>query len=251
MGVALRLPNITATDPDGQIAQIRSALVQLTEQLNWAFSSISDGETMEAYREKTSSSSSEISKEEEAKNTFSEIKSLIIKSADIVEAYYKEFGVLLESEGRYMAKSDFGTYYEESSKTLVDKYDSIEGQFTDLQTVVDNLGEVVDKVSNSAVIKMGLLKYVQIGEYEGMPLYGIEIGQRVVDEKTGEEVSNKIAMLTSEGLALYANPKSSNPSAIFKHSTMYIANAEISSSLKVGGYSLGTAKGLTFKWVGR
>ena len=250
MGVDLRLPNITATTPEGQIAQIRSSLIQLTEQLNWAFNSISNGDTMSNYRSSSSEDSSG-SNEKSVQNTFSEIKSLIIKSADIVEAYYKEFGILLESEGKYMAKSDFGTYYETSSKTLVDKYDSLEQQYKNLQTVVDAMGKVVGEISTNALIKSGLLKYVTIGEYEGVPLYGIEVGQKVEDTTKGEVIYHKLAQLSSEGLELYANPDSSSPTAIFKYNTMYITNAEIFGTLKLGGHKVVTSKGLAFKWAGR
>lgn len=249
MGVDLRLPNITATTTEGQISQMRSYIMQLAEQLNWAFNSISNGETMSSYKEAQASSVD--SQEKTAQNTFSDIKALIIKSADIVEAYYKEFGVLLESEGKYLAVSDFGTYYEESSKTLVDKYDSIEEQYKNLQAVVDSMGELVGEISTNALIKSGLLKRVTIGEVDGVPLYGIEVGQTVEDEKTGEVIYNKLAQLSSDGLELYSDPSSSVPTAIFKHNTMYIPNAEISETLKIGGYRIKTSNGLSFKWEGR
>ena len=249
MSIDLRLPNIPATTTEGQMAQVRSYLTQLTEQLNFAFNSISNGETMESYKASQAVASG-TSKEEQAKNTFSEIKSLIIKSADIVEAYYKEFGVLLESEGKYMASSEFGTFYEESYKTLVDKYDGLELKFSDLQKVVDDKGKLVDSLSTNASIVSGMLKYEKIGEYEGVPMYGIQIGQSVKDND-GNEIFNKLAMLTSEGLELYGNPNSDTPSAVFKYNTMYITNAEVSGTLKLGGYQLDTSNGIAFKWVGR
>lgn len=247
--IDIRKPNITEKTAEGQLAQIRSYLYQFAEQLQWAFNSISGGETMESYRVSQATSPGE-SKEKKAQNTFSEIKSLIIKSADIVEAYYKEFGVLLESEGKYVAVSDFGTYYENSSKNIVDKYDSIEQQYKNLQTVVDAMGTVVGELSTNALIRSGMLKYVTIGEYEGVPLYGIEIRQKTEDEN-GNEIYHKLAMLSSDGLELYADPDSNTPSAIFKYNTMYITNAEISGSLKLGGYRIHTNNGLLFKWEGR
>ena len=248
MGIELRLPNITATTPEGQIAQVRSYLTQLTEQLNFAFNSISNGETMESYK---ASQADSVSKEEQAKNTFSELKSLIIKSADIVEAYYKAFDLKMASEGKYMAVSEFGTYYEESSGELLGRVNGIEQKYTDVQTVVDDLKKVVGSVSTDASIVSGMLKYVPIGEYEGVPMYGIQIGQSVTDEVTGEEIFNKMAMLTSQGLELYASTSSSEPSAIFKYNTMYITNAEISGTLTLGGYQLDTTNGIAFKWKGR
>ena len=255
MSIDLRMPNITEKTPEGQLAQIRSYLYQFAEQLQWAFNSISDGETMESYRATqvipSQAVSSSVSNEQSAKNTFSELKSLIIKSADIVEAYYKEFGVLLESEGKYVAVSDFGTYYENSSKTIVDKYDSIEEQYQNLKKAVDDIGEVVGELSTNAIIKSGLIKSTTANYRNNIPVYGIEIRQRTVDETTGEEVFNKLAVLSSEGLELYANPDSDTPTAIFKYDTMYITNAEISGSLKLGGYRIQTSNGLLFKWEGR
>lgn len=250
MGIDLRIPNINAATTEEQVAQIKSSLIQLTEQLNWAFNSISGGQSMDGYRV-LQTKSSEGNTEEEAKNTFSTLKSLIIKSADIVEAYYKEFGVMLETEGKYMAVSDFGTYYEESSQVLEAKYDSLETKYENLQKVVDPMGETVEEISNNALIKSGMLKYVTMGEYEGMPLYGVEIRQKTVSETTGEIIYHKLARLSSDGLELYANPDSSYPSAIFKYDTMYITNAEVKGTLQLGGYKVTTSKGLSFKWAGK
>lgn len=248
--IDIRLPNITATDEAGQIAQMRSYLYQFAEQLQWAFNSISNGETMESYRA-TQSESSSTSKEEEAKNTFSDIKSLIIKSADIVEAYYKQFGVMLETEGKYMAKSDFGTYYEESSQTLSAKYDRIEAEYKSLETVINELNNTIGSISNNAIITSGMLRYEPIAGVEGVKRYGISIQQRIEDEVTKEVTYEKIAMLTSDGLELFDSSTSMMPRAIYKYNNMYVTNAEIFGSLKIGGYNLDTSKGLSFKWVGK
>jgi hypothetical protein len=200
---------------------------------------------MESYRVSQSESSGN-SNEEEANNTFGELKSLIIKSADIVDAYYKAFDVRMSAEGKYMAVSDFGTFYENSSAELVGKYDSIEQKYTNLQEVVDVLGETVGKLSSEGSIVSGMLGYD-----EGIPVYGIKIGRKVNDEVTGEEIFNEFARFTSSGLELFANPNSTAPTAIFKHSGMYINNAEVSGTLKLGGYKIETSKGLAFTWVGR
>ena len=250
MGIDLRLPNITATTTEGQIAQVRSYLTQLTEQLNFAFNSISNGETMESYKASQVAASG-TSKEEQAKNTFSDIKSLIIKSADIVEAYYKEFGKLMEGEGKYMAVSEFGTFYKDSYMSLVGKYDSIEEQYNDLQKIVDDMGVVLGEISTNAIIKSGVIGTFTAGNVEGVPQYGIEIRQKTIDETTGKEIYHKMAQLSSEGLELFADPDSAEPTAIFKYNTMYITNAEISGTLTLGGYQLDTSNGIAFKWVGR
>ena len=150
-----------------------------------------------------------------------------------------------------MAVSDFGTYYEESSKTLVDKYDSLEEQYTNLQKVVDDMDNLIGEISTSALIKSGLLKYVTIGEYEGVPLYGIQVQQTSVDDVTGETITHKIAQLSAEGLEIFGNADSDAPTAIFKYNTMYVTNAEVSGELKLGGYRIKTSNGLSFNWEGR
>lgn len=252
MSFDIRLPNINATTEAEQIAQIRSYLYQFAEQLQWALNTVSTNEggsgTSEVKYEGGKSSSSTV--EDGAKNTFSEIKSLIIKSADIVEAYYKEFGTLLETEGKYVAASQFGTYYETSSKALVDKYDSLEQQHKDLQVVVDDMGKVVDGLLSEGIIKSGVIGAFTAGEINGAPIYGIEIRQKVTDPETGKELYYKLARLSAEGLELFGNPESNTPTAIFKYNTMYVTKAEISDSLKIGGYRISTEDGLSFTWEG-
>ena len=245
MGIDLRIPSINATTAEGQ--QIRSYLIQLVEQLNYAFNSISNsGETMDSYRA-TMSESSGSSSEEEASNTFTEIKSLIIKSADIVKAYYEQMD-LLYLKGEYVAESDFGKYKEETSAAIVANATSIEQKYTNLQEVIDELNATVGKISSNASIKSGLLGY----DKDGLPIFGIQLGQSATDEVTGEEIFNKVARLTSAGgLELFSDANSDAPSAVFKHNTMYIANANITQTLKLGGYNIETTKGLAFKWAGR
>lgn len=258
MGVDLRLPNINATTTEGQISQMRSYIVQLAEQLNWAFNSISNGETMSSYRESQSAAaivnqhagSQGGTSQNSPDKTFSDIKSLIIKSADIVEAYYKEFGVLLETEGKYLAVSDFGEYREETKKTIEDNYNGLEQKYENLQSLVNGINQTVDKISTNAVIKEGLLNYVTIGEHEGVPIYGIQVHQTSLDEN-GEEIINMIAQLSAEGLEIYGDRDSDIPTAIFKNNTMYVSHAEVVNSIKIGGYRVKNNKGLSFKWEGR
>lgn len=45
MAVDIRLPNITATDAGAQVAQMRSYLYQMVEQLNWALATLESGKT--------------------------------------------------------------------------------------------------------------------------------------------------------------------------------------------------------------
>ena len=80
--IDIRLPNITAATPDGQMKQMQSYMHQLVQQLNWALNTIDEAVAGNTSSVVMSKQSEDISPEEAA-NAFNSIKSLIIKSADI------------------------------------------------------------------------------------------------------------------------------------------------------------------------
>lgn len=240
-----RLPNITESTPDGQINQIKRWLIQLTEQLNFAFNSVSNGESMSGY-----SNSSETPSPKETNNTFSQIKSIIIKSADTVEHIYDQIETLFDQNEKYVATSDFGTYKLEQNSKMEALPDVLKTTFYTREQIDDTLGARVEALENNALIRQGVLRFFTAGEYEGVPQYGIEVGQEITNAE-GEVVYNKMARMFAEGLELYASNDSNNPTAIFKYNTMYITNAEVSGTLKLGGYKITTNNGLAFKWAGR
>ena len=245
--INFRLPNITATNTEGQIAQIKSSMIQLTEQLNFAFNTISNGESMKEYSKKEASSSSG---GEGTNNTFSQLKSLIIKSADTVEHTYDQIEALFDQNEKYVATSDFGTYKMEQNSKMEALPDVLKTTFYTKEQIDDDFGARIEALENNALIRQGILRFFTAGEYEGVPQYGIEVGQEITNAE-GEVVYNKMARMFAEGLELYASDDSNTPTAIFKYNTMYITNAEISGTLKLGGYKITTTNGLAFKWAGR
>lgn len=245
--INIRLPNITATNTDGQIAQIKSAMIQMTEQLNYAFNTISNGESMNEYSKKEESSSGS---SEGKGNSFGQLKSLIIKSADTVEHTYDELVTLFDQNDKYVATSAFGTYKSEQNSKMEALPDVLKTTFYTKEEIDDDLGERIEKLENNALIKQGVLRFFTAGEYEGVPQYGIEVGQEITND-AGDVIYNKMARMFAEGLELYTSTDSNTPTAIFKYNTMYITNADVSGTLKIGGYKITTANGLSFKWAGR
>lgn len=146
MGVEIRLPNITGVTEREQLLQLKSYLYQLSEQLQWAFDNINTaGGTSGGYvvnqssrgftgSSGTSGGSSGIS--------FSELKALIIKSADIVEAYYEEISKKLE--GVYVAQSDFGIFAEKTSQEIEATSTAITQNFENVQIIIQNKKEEID-----------------------------------------------------------------------------------------------------------
>lgn len=143
MGIEIRLPNITGKTEKEQLAQMRSYLFQLREQLQWAFDNISASEGQSGYAASYAPvipSAARVVSAYDADVTFSSIKSLIIKSAEIVDAYYEEMNKRFESA--YIAKSDFGTFAQAISQDIEANSTEIEQVFTNVQVINTNVSKI-------------------------------------------------------------------------------------------------------------
>lgn len=242
MGIELRYPSITAHSEREQLIQMKSYLFQLVEQLQFALGNM-DGSSGHKVQEVSKVVAQAPSASVDAEASFSAIKSLIIKSADIVEAYYAEISSRLE--GVYIAKSDFGTFTEQTEQEISQSSTDIEQLFTDLQVIVtdiENLSFTLAEVN--AHIRSGLLYYND----DGVPVSGLEIGQRnTVD---GEEVFNKFARFTADRLSFY--DQNDKEVAYVSDYKLYIRNVEITSSYKIGGLvdTVMPNGDVVTKWVG-
>lgn len=242
----IRLPNINAPTDSGQLAQIRSYLYQFSEELKWALSDIESkeggsGDSSAVQQILASSTSSDGSK-----TSFEDLKALIIKSADIIDSYYEEINKRLE--GVYVAQSEFGTYYEESSAELKATSDKLVQDYKNIQIILDELGKKVSGIETDASIKSGLLKYTDIGEQNGIPIYGIQVGQTT--EVDGVEVFNKLSQFSTLGLELYDSENDTKPRTYLHINELSVPNAKIPGNLTLGGYVLDTSDGIACKWVG-
>lgn len=240
MKVDLRQPNITANTSEGKIAQMQSYLVQLVGQLQYALYVV-EKEEASVYQMGKQEIVKTASPEEEAQSTFNSIKSLIIKSADIVEAYSEE--ISRKFSGLYVAQSEFGTFEESTNQKITENSEGIEQVFKDIQEIISSVEEIKNtKTQTDAYIKSGLLEY----DSEGLPIYGLEIGQKnMVD---GEETFNKYARFSSEKLSFY--DRNDIEVAYISDYKLYITNAEIKGNLTLGKYEIDTSDGLIFRWAG-
>lgn len=140
MAIELRLPSITGVSEKEQLLQIKSYLYQIVPELQYALDTIgsssgtsegSGGVANQPYPGYTSSvggGAEQVS--------FNAIKSLIIKSADIVNAYYEEINKRLESV--YVAQSDFGQFKEQNSQTIEENSAATTRQFENTQAIITN-----------------------------------------------------------------------------------------------------------------
>lgn len=249
MAINLDLPNITANNPAGQIAQLKSYLYQMVQQLQWAFSTVeaSSGISVErpvAFQGATMT---------ENIRSFDELKALIIKSADIVEAYYGQIDSLLSLSGHYVAESDFGVYREETENKISANHTAIQQTINREQVI----SETVDGISSMLRSQESYIRYGSVGttlDETGMAASsapGIEIGDfHSMEDGTGTVINKRFARFTAYGLELFGANKDAAPVAYIKQQKLYITNAEITSSLKLGGYVVDSTDGLLFDWVG-
>ena len=249
MGINIRLPNINATTEAGQLQQIRSYLYQFAEQIKWAMETVESGQSSESIVQQGGVGGSDPSEEAKAMSTFNEVKSLIIKSADIVDAYYEEIDKLISLSGKYVAQSEFGTYAEETNQAI----DATSTQVLQSLSKIETIESDVDGIADSIKEKESYIRYGYVGttlDDTGIATNdapGIEIGD--YNNLDGAE-NRRYARFTAYGLELFGDTIDV-PVAYIKQSKLYITNAEITGTLQLGGYRIDTSNGLSFKWIGR
>lgn len=225
------------------MAQMQSYMHQLVEQLNWALNTVSNAQNGNYSNIVIEKSRKNISPEE-AEDTFNAIKALIIKSADIVRAY--EETMKTTYKGEYIAISEFGTYMEETDRTIEENSKYTNEVFTNVQTITNASGggrlDVLEKETRetNAYIKRGLLEY----DENGNAIYGVEVGE------TDEDGSyTKYARFKSDRLSFY--DADSNEVAYIGAGCLFIRGKTVFlGEVQFGGYKADTTDGLAFTWVG-
>lgn len=288
--IDIRQPNITAKTETEQLLQIRSYLYQMAQQLQWAFNTISSpggGGNVGMNTTQQTAVSSASSGKIDATKTFDALKDLIIKSSDIVNAYYDVISKKLV--GVYVAQSDFGRYQEETSNTIKEsstridqlyvnnqvitgKFNTIDRLVTTTQSLTETIGnletdkntlsEKVDAISSASdgmaeTVERLQMMMVQTNAYvrtgllyeddNGIPVYGLEIGQ--TNDVNGENVFSKFARFSADRLSFY--DRNDTEVAYISDYKLYITNAEITGALSLAGkFKVFYDHGLAFQWIG-
>ena len=243
MSINIRLPNITAQNEAGKLAQVQSYMYQLVEQLNWALNAIETA-SPGATQSTVSVQQSEALSPKEAEDTFNSIKALIIKSADIVMAYEKT--ILTNFNGKYFADSDFGQYLEETNRAIEENSKGVTETYKNIQTITNSDGTgtldiLQDNVrTTDAYIKRGLLGY----DSNGAAIYGIEVGE------TSEDGSfSKYARFTADRLSFY-DIYGAEVAYIGAGCLYIVGKSVFLGEIQFGGYNADTSDGLAFTWIG-
>lgn len=255
MSLAIRLPNITGGSAEAQLAQLKSYLYQMVGELNYALTTV---ESAAAAKDVSNATTAAGQEKEDPLSTFNSIKAMIIKSADIVTAYYDEIKKRLA--GVYVAEASFpdgiAAYIQTTSNNVIANSEHISQMYENIQTILSDIESLQDdQINVRAHIKTGLLYYVGEDGTEsdsemdaGTPVYGLEVGQIVTDEN-GKELFNKFSRFTADRLSFY--DQNGSEVAYISDYKLHITSAEVTGSLKLGGFTIETARGFTLRWVGR
>ena len=135
--------------------------------------------------------------------TFQAIKPLIIKSADIINAYYQEINRRLESI--YVAQSDFGTFAEQTSQEIRETSTYTTQKFENVQVVISNLDTNIVSVRGDLQAVGEEVSYTQrdikaINEnIDAIDSYVAEIGGSVYDlDEEIKTVGETVGAIDSE-----------------------------------------------------
>ena len=246
MSVELRLPSIAGTDKE-QLAQIRNYLYQIVPQLQFALNTIEGtGGTGYVVQQRAQSVAS-AGKPFDAVIAFKDLKPLIIKSADIVQAYYEEINKTLA--GIYVAESDFGTYASQTELNIKATSEYVDQKFSNVQLIATDVADALEQY------KVDVRAYIRYGEVDqdkdGYPIYGIEIGQRTESNEM-ENTKEVYARFTADRLSFYDS--SHTEVAYISNQKMYIREIEILSKLTKGGFveEIDVVTGdVVEKWIGK
>lgn len=238
-----RKPNINAPTSEGQIKQLKEYLFQLTDKLNYAIKA-ADAEEKKYERSSLSVSknnSETKSEEDKAKDTFLSVKNLIIKSADIVNAYYDIIEEKLS--GEYVAQSDFGTYKEKTDALVIKTSENETKYYDSVQEIRDEFGNLSELRKDGFYMRTG---WLYDDETTGGRIGGIELGQVSSD---GTETDTSFARFTTKALNFYGEDGKTLLGS-FSQYKLKIMELKVEGNVELRGYKIDTSDGIAFDWVG-
>lgn len=256
-------PMLRGTERE-QLGQLRSYLFQAAQHLKLALNDLSMdsmGEDVQAaIREGGTEAAGRV--QESVDRTAGTLKSLIIKTADVIYRQMDVLETVLRSE--YVAVSDFGEYKEEvetrftqTAENTTAAYEYAAQISADTDARMTALAGEQDALREMLVKSSGYIKQGIIGYDGAVPIIGIAIGQDVkttgtveVDGKTYDVVdtTSNMTTWTPQRMSFYINGVEA---AWFSNGALHVGRIEVGDQL-VGAekWDISFTAGLTVKWIG-
>ena len=244
------MPACPAGSLQQQVMQQYSYLFQMAQQLNLALEQMDKTERGTVRAGASSGGAAAGGTKLAADRQYQKLRSMIIKTADLVKRSTEELTARLNEE--YVAVSDFGSYvaslsaYLEANPEAVTQYYSF---FSDLKANVEAVDAAFQhyKVDTEGYIRTGIVSY------DGaVPVYGVAVGQDLVcREVDGEQVveqNNFRAVFTATRLSFWQD---ATEVAYVSNNRLYITNITVLGGIAIGDWSVEAAEsGLLFRWIG-
>lgn len=252
-GINISSPPRFTGEPEAQLGQMHTWLFQMVEQLNVAMSVVQAQESVTVQQEHGGSGDdSNVLTTEDLNQQRDQLKSLIIKTAEIVRVEMQREIKRLESS--YLALSDFGEYREEISREIEDTASGTVESYAasiGLESYIKDSADLKEwQAETNGYIRKG---FIYRNEAD-VPVLGIAIGQNITTKAVTTdgleqlEVSNQnMGFFTSEGLEFYVNGLRV---AFFRNDGMEVNNATITGRLRIGNWEISHSNGLEIKWIG-
>lgn len=217
-----RYPNITGDTDTKQLQQLKSYLYQLVEQMNNAANQTQTQTGSVNFTVATAPAE----KKTDPLESFAAIKGLIIKSADIVNAYCEKIEKKLS--GVYVAQSEFGDYVRKTENALIATDTYTQQCFSHLEQIITDAQ--TREQETKAYIRTGLLFYAGKEDSlpEGTPVYGVEVGQE------NDGAFRCFGRFTAYGMTFY--DENGTPAAQIAQGKLRIPQAVVELSFTLGGF---------------
>lgn len=234
-------PRLTGSNDHTQLAEMGRYLHTLVDQLNLVLMDLNAAS--KDIENKASQALTTATATADPASNWNQVKSLIIKSADIVEVYQEKISTALA--GEYVASSDYGTFVAQTTADLDANSSGINQLYNNFQQIIGDFASLSQAmIEVNAHINSGLL----YENDDGVPIYGLEIGQRT--EIDGVETFNKFARFTADKLSFY-DPNGIEV-AYISDQRLHIAHADIQSSMTMGGFrdTVQSDGSVVTRWIG-
>ena len=228
-----RLPDISASDTEKAIKEIKSYIVRLNRQISTLTDNITEQNLSPSLREKIYIDSDK---------KISGLKNEIIETADKITETGDRIELKLLSD--YVAKSEIGEYTEQAIQNISVDGKGVTQMFTEISEISGRMdiaeAELDSHSEQYQLLRSGISKitaYIRTGKLdEGV--YGIEIGNFSETSAAPYKVR-----LSENRLSFYIGQ---DEVAYFSDNSMNISRANIPLTLTVGGCTLRNDSGICF-----
>ena len=228
-------------DERAQLEQMYRYLYKMSEQLNTALAVTDKGYQIVVQTKSGSAPGSESPITPQLDAQYRELRSLIIKTADIVNQQMDK--TIKQLNGKFEAiSSEWGTFEQnierkivETAEATIDSFDYSEKIHGIEKTVLN--GETSYAIESLGYIKRGIIGF----DDENFPIYGIAVGTELKEktvEKDGKtyqqiDTTKRIATYTSDAITFWRNDVAI---ARFSGDELYVTRAEITQQIRLGDW---------------